>query len=166
MLRSGSGRGIGSGWRRLFPIAIANRSMSGERGSSWPRPKAAARRKCGSCGAGARRGPPSRCKPPVRLSPPHQPVHRKKGQVSGYGRVSCICILSAFDGTERWVSFWFSFGARLSHERFFGYHSRFGALNSRLGANKFPFSRLREFPGKGLICLALFGAKTAFLEND
>jgi hypothetical protein len=56
---------------------------------------------------------------PVRLSPPHGPVHRKKGQVSGYDcPVSWICVLSHFDGTERWVSFWFSFGARLSREPF------------------------------------------------
>jgi hypothetical protein len=47
-------------------------------------------------------------------------VHRKKGQVSGYDRpVSWIYVLSHFDGTERWVSFWFSFAARLSRERFF-----------------------------------------------
>jgi hypothetical protein len=46
------------------------------------------------------------------------------------------------------------------------YHSRFGALNSRLGANKFPFSRLRELPGKGLIYLAVFGAKVALFENN
>jgi hypothetical protein len=57
---------------------------------------------------------------PVRPSPPHGPVHRKKGQVSGYERpVSWIYILSHFDGAERWVSFWFFLGARLSRERFF-----------------------------------------------
>jgi len=56
----------------------------------------------------------------VRLSPLHGPVHRKKGQVSGYDHpVSWIYVLSHFDGTERWVSFWFSFGARLSREPFF-----------------------------------------------
>jgi hypothetical protein len=59
--------------------------------------------------------------PLVRFSPPpHKPVHRKKGQVSGYDHpVSWIYVLSHFDGTERWVSFWFSFGARLSREPFF-----------------------------------------------
>jgi hypothetical protein len=63
----------------------------------------------------------SRQPPPVRLSPPpHESVHRKKGQVSRYDRaVSWIYILSLFDGTERWVSFWFSFGARPSRKPFF-----------------------------------------------
>jgi hypothetical protein len=63
-----------------------------------------------------------RCRSTVlasRCQPPRGPVYRKKGQVSGYGRVSCICVLSYFDGTERWVSFWFCFGARLSRETFF-----------------------------------------------
>jgi hypothetical protein len=44
-------------------------------------------------------------------------VDLKKGQVSGYDRVSWICALSHFDRTERWVSFWFSFGARASRSR-------------------------------------------------
>jgi hypothetical protein len=59
--------------------------------------------------------------PPLQLSPPpYESVHRKKGQVSGYEcPVSWICVLSHFDGAERWVSFWFSFGARLSREPFF-----------------------------------------------
>src|SRR5215471_2243499 len=39
-------------------------------------------------------------------------------------------------------------------------------FNSRLGPNKFPFSRLRELAGKGLIHLAVFGAKTARFENN
>ena len=40
-------------------------------------------------------------------------------------------------------------------------YSRFGGFNSRLGSNKFPFSRLRELARKDLIYLAVFGAKTA-----
>jgi hypothetical protein len=40
-------------------------------------------------------------------------------------------------------------------------NSRFGGFNSRLGPNKFPFSWLRELAGNGLICLAIFVAKTA-----
>ena len=41
--------------------------------------------------------------PPLQLSPPpHESVHRKKGQVSGYERpVSWIYVLSHFDGAER-----------------------------------------------------------------
>jgi hypothetical protein len=46
------------------------------------------------------------------------------------------------------------------------HNSGFGVFNTRLGPNKFPFSRLRELPGKGLICLAVFGAKTALFENN
>src|SRR5712671_292774 len=46
------------------------------------------------------------------------------------------------------------------------YNSRFGVFNSRFGPNKFPFSLLREFAGNGLICLAVFGAKTALIENN
>src|SRR6266567_4932119 len=46
------------------------------------------------------------------------------------------------------------------------YNSRFAVLNSRLGLNKFPFSRQRELPGKGLICLALFGAETALFGHN
>jgi hypothetical protein len=43
------------------------------------------------------------------------------------------------------------------------YNSRFEVFNSRLGPNKFPFSPLRELAGKDLICLAVFGAKTALI---
>ncbi len=46
------------------------------------------------------------------------------------------------------------------------HHSRFGVFNSRLGADKFPFGRLRELVGKGLICLVVFGAETALMENN
>ena len=38
-------------------------------------------------------------------------------------------------------------------------YSRFGAFNSRLGPNKFPFSPLREFASKALNCLLVFVAK-------
>jgi len=41
-------------------------------------------------------------------------------------------------------------------------NSRFGRFISRLGPNKFPFSPLRELTGKGLIRLAVFGAKRHF----
>ena len=43
-----------------------------------------------------------------------------------------------------------------------GHHSRFGQFNSRLGANKFPFSRQRELAGKALIWLVIFGRKAHF----
>ena len=39
-------------------------------------------------------------------------------------------------------------------------NSRFGIFNSRLAANKFPFSQQRELPGKGLIGIAIFDAET------
>jgi hypothetical protein len=41
--------------------------------------------------------------------------------------------------------------------------SRFGAFNSHLCPNKFPFSLRRELAGKGLIRLAVFAAKTAVI---
>ncbi len=41
--RSGLGRVIGSGWKPFWPIGTVPRSTSGGHGSSWPRPKAAAR---------------------------------------------------------------------------------------------------------------------------
>src|SRR5712691_1136988 len=46
------------------------------------------------------------------------------------------------------------------------YNSRFAGSNSRLGANKFPFSRQRELAGKGLIYLAVFGADTALFRHN
>src|SRR5215469_15170154 len=45
-------------------------------------------------------------------------------------------------------------------------NSRFGAFNSRLGPNKFPFSPLRGFAGKGLIWLAVFVTKPALIANN
>ena len=45
-------------------------------------------------------------------------------------------------------------------------NSRFGGFNSRLGANKFPFGRVRELPAKDLICLRVSGAKTALFGHD
>src|SRR5262249_30730735 len=45
-------------------------------------------------------------------------------------------------------------------------NSRFGALNSRLGANKFPFNGRRELTGKRLIHLILFGAETVLFSQD
>jgi hypothetical protein len=45
-------------------------------------------------------------------------------------------------------------------------NSRFGAFNSRLRGNEFPFSRRRELPGKGLICFTLVGAETALFAAD
>jgi hypothetical protein len=44
--------------------------------------------------------------------------------------------------------------------------SRFGIFNSRLGGNKFPFSRQRELPGKGLIGLTIPGANTVHFERN
>jgi hypothetical protein len=58
------------------------------------------------------------------------------------------------------------FGARLSRETFSDIIPRFGVFISRLGSNKFPVSRLREFTGKGLICLAVFGAETALFRDN
>jgi len=45
------------------------------------------------------------------------------------------------------------------------YNSRFGVFNSRLGRRKFPFPLLRELAGKGLICLTVFAAKTAVIQE-
>jgi hypothetical protein len=45
-------------------------------------------------------------------------------------------------------------------------NSRFGAFNSRLGPNKFPFGRQRELAGKRLIRLAVFGAETALFASN
>jgi len=45
-------------------------------------------------------------------------------------------------------------------------HSRFDGFNSRLGENKFPFSRCRELTRNQLICLAVFGAKSALFGNN
>jgi hypothetical protein len=45
------------------------------------------------------------------------------------------------------------------------YNSRFGIFNSRLGPNKFPFSRQRELAGKGLMRLCVFAADTALIGN-
>src|SRR5262249_29801574 len=46
------------------------------------------------------------------------------------------------------------------------HNSRFGVFNSRLGANKFPFSRQRELAGKSLIWLAVSRAKTALFGQN
>src|SRR5215471_8729693 len=45
-------------------------------------------------------------------------------------------------------------------------NSRFAAFNSRLGVNKFPFSRQREFAGKRLIYLAVVDIKTALSGSN
>jgi DNA-binding beta-propeller fold protein YncE len=45
-------------------------------------------------------------------------------------------------------------------------YSRFGVFNSRLGANKFPFSGQRELAGKSLISFAIFGAETALFGHN
>jgi hypothetical protein len=45
-------------------------------------------------------------------------------------------------------------------------HSRFGAFISRLGANKFPFGRLRELAGNDLIYLTVCGAEMALFGNN
>jgi hypothetical protein len=42
---------------------------------------------------------------------------------------------------------------------FLGNNSRFGELNSRLGRANSRFVALREFAGKGLICLTVFAVK-------
>jgi hypothetical protein len=47
-----------------------------------------------------------------------------------------------------------------------GPNSRFGGFNSRLGRCKFPFGTLREFARNGLICLAVFSAKTALTGQN
>jgi hypothetical protein len=44
-------------------------------------------------------------------------------------------------------------------------NSRFGAINSRLRGNKFPFGRRRELVGNGLIYFILFGAETVLFAN-
>jgi hypothetical protein len=44
-------------------------------------------------------------------------------------------------------------------------NSRFGAFNSRLGANKFPFNRRRELAGNGLIYFPFRGAKTVLFAR-
>src|SRR5215472_1472636 len=46
------------------------------------------------------------------------------------------------------------------------HNSRFAALNSRSGRQKFPFGRQRELAGKRLIRLAVFSAKTALFEHN
>jgi hypothetical protein len=48
----------------------------------------------------------------------------------------------------------------------FSRNSRLGEFDSRLGPNKFPFGRLRELALKGLIYLAVPGAKTALFGNN
>ncbi len=45
-------------------------------------------------------------------------------------------------------------------------NSRFGVFNSRLVANKFPFSQRRELVGKRLIWLAAFSAETALFWQE
>jgi hypothetical protein len=40
-------------------------------------------------------------------------------------------------------------------------NSRFGAFNSRLGANKFPFGQLRELTNNALIFFIVFGDQLA-----
>ena len=47
-----------------------------------------------------------------------------------------------------------------------GSNSRFRGFDSRLGSNKFPFSRLRELARKVLTYLTVFGAKTAVLGEN
>jgi hypothetical protein len=66
------------------------------------------------------------------------------------------------------VSFWFCFGAAVA--RAIVWHnsrnSRLRGFNSRLCAKKFPFSRLQELPGKGLIDSAFPGVETALFEDN
>src|SRR5215470_8171242 len=45
-------------------------------------------------------------------------------------------------------------------------NSRFRRINSRLGGRKFPFSLLREFAHKHLICLAVPSAKAALIGQN
>jgi len=45
------------------------------------------------------------------------------------------------------------------------YNSRLGVFNSRLGPNKFPFSRQRELAGKGLIYLVVLCVDAALFGN-
>jgi hypothetical protein len=99
-----------------------------------------------------------------RLASRPQPVRLTKGQVSGYDLVrSAGSVLYRFrrDGAMGifLILFWCSAVARDAPR----HNSRFGVFNSRLGPNKFPFSLLRELSGKGLICLAVFAAKTAVI---
>src|SRR5215471_2660057 len=58
--------------------------------------------------------------------------------------------------------FWCASVARTVHR----HNSRFGVFNSRLGANKFPFSGQREFEAKRLIRPGFSVAKTALFERN
>ncbi len=60
------------------------------------------------------------------------------------------------------ILFWWT---RVVGEAFLD-NSRFGEFNSRLGPNKFPFSRLRELTGKGLIRFTVFASEMAKIGGN
>src|SRR6202008_1459056 len=98
---------------------------------------------------------------------PHGPIHLKKGQDSGYDRpVSWIYVFIAFRQGGAMGLFLILLWCAAVTGPILRYNSRFGVFNSRLGPNKFPFSPLRELADKDLICLAVFGAKTALTWNN
>jgi hypothetical protein len=89
---------------------------------------------------------------------PHGTVDLKKGQVSGYDRVSWICVFRR-DGVMGLflVLFWCSVVAG----GILRFDSRFGVFNSRLGRRNSRLAPLRESAGKGLIWRVVCAAKTA-----
>jgi hypothetical protein len=102
--------------------------------------------------AGKSRWPPSKelsTDFPRTAPQPHGTVHLKKGQVSGYDRVSWMCVI-AFrrDGVMGLfpVLFWCSAVAG----GILRFNSRFGVFNSRLGRRQFPFSPTTGIGRQGL----------------
>src|SRR5690242_19558384 len=63
------------------------------------------------------------------------------------------------------VLFWYAAVARavLWHN---SHDSRLRGFNSRIGTKKYPFSRLRELPGSGLIDSAFPRVETALFEDN
>jgi len=55
--------------------------------------------------------------------------------------------------------------AAIAH-RLYRRNSRFGAFNSRLEANKFPFGAPRELTPKGLFYFSFLDAETVHFAND
>ncbi len=99
----------------------------------------------------------SRQPPPVRLySVAARAGPPQKRPTVGIGSRQLHLYLSYFDGTKAMGLFLVLFWCAAVARDVLRYSSRFGVFNSRLGPNKFPFSRLRELDGNGLICLAVF----------
>ncbi len=84
-----------------------------------------------------------------------------KGQLSRY---NYSILLFRRDGVMGLflILFWWT---RVVGEAFLD-NSRFGEFNSRLGPNKFPFSRLRELTGKGLIRFTVFASEMAKIGGN